>query len=359
MRWPWKRRETRASTYEDALIDLLVGQAEGGQGPSATATAALEAASGIVARAFAAAETSGPVEYIEALTPDCLGMIGRALIRRGDVLFLIEVSRGELGLIPASEWDVEGGYHPATWSYRLTLAGPTRQLVMRNVPAERVLHFRYAADPARPWYGVGPIQSAALSGKLSARTLNALADESGSMVGYVAPMPKDGQDSTVTQLRRDLRNSKGKTHLVESMSTGWAADDTRTRPARDWMRQRWGPEPPAAMIELQREATREVLAACGLSPALFDAKAAAASREAYRQALHGTIAPLGRKVQAELAGKLDADIGLSFDSLFAADIMGRARAFNSLVGGGMSPAHAAGIVGIEATEADVTPGEPE
>ncbi len=169
------------------------------------------------------------------------------------------------------------------------------------------------------------------------------------MVAYVAPVPgKSGQDETLTNLRRDLRDSKGRTHFVESMNTGWAADDSRTRPSDDWQRKRWGPEPPAGLVSLNDQATRKVLMACGVSPALFGGSSATASREAYRQALHGTIAPLGPKVQAELTSKLDGDVTLSFDALFAADIMGRARAFQSLVGAGMAAEFAARIVGMDA-----------
>lgn len=44
-------------------------------------------------------------------------------------------------------------------------------------------------------------------------------------------------------------------------------------------------------------------------------------------------------------GRLDAPIGLNLDRLFAADLSGRARAFQSLVGGGMDPARPRGWPG--------------
>ncbi|MCY4511367.1 MAG: hypothetical protein OXG35_31050 [Acidobacteria bacterium] len=37
---------------------------------------------------------------------------------------------------------------------------------------------------------------------------------------------------------------------------------------------------------------------------------------------------------------------MSFDRLFAGDLSGRARAFQSLVGGGMDPGKAAGLAGL-------------
>ena len=56
-------------------------------------------------------------------------------------------------------------------------------------------------------------------------------------------------------------------------------DDKRMPPTADWMRRLLGPELPAAIVQLQETATREVLSPCGLSPSLFDARAAAAARE--------------------------------------------------------------------------------
>ena len=71
---------------------------------------------------------------------------------------------------------------------------------------------------------------------------------------------------------------------------------------------------------------------------------ASALREAWRQFLHGSVAPVARQVQYELRSKLDSpDLSLNFDSLFASDLSGRARAFQSMVGGGMDIAKAASL----------------
>ena len=67
--------------------------------------------------------------------------------------------------------------------------------------------------------------------------------------------------------------------------------------------------------------------------------------------MHSTIQPLGKLVSAELSMKLDADVRLSFDGLFAADLSGRARAFQSMVGGGMDVTKAAGLAGLMESEA--------
>ena len=112
------------------------------------------------------------------MTPGVLELVGRSLIRTGEVVFLIDTTAGKLRLIPAETHDVEGGPFPEEWEYRLTLGGPSKTVTYDFVPAASVLHFRYAVDASTPWRGNGPIAVANLAGKLSAETVNALANES-------------------------------------------------------------------------------------------------------------------------------------------------------------------------------------
>ena len=63
----------------------------------------------------------------------------------------------------------------------------------------------------------------------------------------------------------------------------------------------------------------------------------AALWEAWRQFLHTSVTPLSLSVPSELSDKLDTDVHLSFDRVFASDLSGRARAFQSMVGGGWTP----------------------
>ena len=60
MRWPWQRREKRDSggDFSDAVVRLIEAQAAG-TAADASSTAAVEAASGALSRAFAAAEVVG------------------------------------------------------------------------------------------------------------------------------------------------------------------------------------------------------------------------------------------------------------------------------------------------------------
>ena len=120
--------ETRAESYSNALIAALVSRTEGKSIALPSGTAALEACAGTVGRGFAASEVSGPDSIIQALRPGVLELIGRSLIRHGEVVFLIDTQADRLRLIPAEAHDVEGGPYPDEWEYRLTLGGPSKTL---------------------------------------------------------------------------------------------------------------------------------------------------------------------------------------------------------------------------------------
>ena len=143
--------EKRAdSSYTDALVAVLTSGAAGTSTALPTATAALESCAGLVGRSFAACEVHGPESVVKALTPDLLSMVGRALIRRGEILFHVDVTDGRLRLFPVASHDIAGDHDPATWKYRVNLAGPDYQTSIENVSSDNVIHCRYAADPERP-----------------------------------------------------------------------------------------------------------------------------------------------------------------------------------------------------------------
>ena len=204
-----------------------------------------------------------------------------------------------------------------------------------------MLHFKYSCDPQKPWRGNGPIEVASLTGKLSAETTNQLANESSGPVGRLLGIPKEGDDTTVAGLKDDIRDAKGRVALMETGdwdNVGGGKAELKTH--------RFGAEPPQSLVNLQELAFREIVAACGLSVALWGNGDASATREAWRLALFGVIAPLARMVERELSDKLEDEIGLSFMEMRATDLAGRARAFASMVKGGMAVAEAVAIAGL-------------
>ena len=341
--WPFGNKlETRDDSYSDVLIASLVSRAQGKSLAVPSATAALEACAGTVGRGFAASEVTGPDSLTRALTPGVLEMIGRSLIRTGELVLLIDTQAGRLRLVPAETHDVEGGPFPEEWEYTLTLGGPSKTVTYDFVPAASVLHFRYAADPSRPWRGNGPVEVAALAGRLSAETVRALADESSGPVGRLLGIPVDGADATVEGLKADIKNAAGRVALLETGDWNSTGGDTKV----DLDTKRFGAEPPASLVELVSVASQEVYSACGLNQALWGGSQAAAVREAWRLALFGVLSPLGRLVESELQDKLDDEVSLSWQELRASDLSGRARAFQSMVGGGMAVDQAVAVAGL-------------
>ena len=348
--WPFRRREARAAaapaaSYTDVLAALLVARAEGTE-IDPGATAALETAAGLVARAFSVATVSPEGARTAALNAPTLACIGRELIRRGEAVFVLGVDGGRVQALPASHWEVRGGRTPDTWWYRLDMPAPDDTGTI-TAPGDGVLHFRFASDPRRPWEGIAPLSWASGTGRLSGALEQALAGEAGGPFGHVIPTPDVATDRT--ELKADLEKLRGGIKLVETTSSGWG-ESRAAAPGGDWKQQRIGADPPASVVSLRSEAAMAVLAACGVPPPLVSPGDGTAAREAWRRFLHGTIHPLGAIVAEEASRKLGIDVGLSFDRLFASDLSGRARAFQSMVNGGMPAEKAAALAGLMEAE---------
>ena len=341
--WPFRRRETRAC-YTDALTLSLIREADGVDAPKAQAeaVAAVEAAAGMVGRAFASAAVEG--DPFGVLTPSLLAGIGRELVRRGESLHLIEARSGSVRLVPAVHWDVYGGYDPSTWRYEAEAVGPTQTLTMTR-PGAAVAHCRWSSPPSRPWKGEGPLELAGLSSELLSSLETRLGQEAAARVAQVIPSPSSGEETAT--LRSTIRDANGGLALVPTMMAGaWTGDRTQ-EPRKDWQIQRLGANPPEVLRALRSDVGRHVAAACGIPPDLIEAGTdSAGQREAYRRWLWSSIVPVGRIVSEELSAKLDASIALTFDRLGAGDLQGRTRSAKQLVEAGWSREEAARIAGL-------------
>ena len=247
---------------------------------------------------------------------------------------------------------VFGSAHPSTWTYRPDAAGAGfHELLWTGVQAAGVLHFRYATDPSRPFRGVAPLTSAHLAGRLSAETAKALGDELSGPTGSLLPIAVDGADPTVAALKKDIRFLHGAVALVENIGNWATGGETTGGGSSEWAPRRVGAAPPPGVVEVARQATLEVLGACGIPPSLFLSSAdGTAQRESYRRMTHTTLIPLGKIVSTELTRKMEGTVTLSWDSIGAADLSGKARAFQSLVNGGMAVEKAAGLAGLMESE---------
>ncbi|MCY4469463.1 MAG: hypothetical protein OXC08_12135 [Thiotrichales bacterium] len=273
--WPFKREPEKrqaSQPFTDAIVAAIQNQVTGAESAQPNATAAVEAAAGFYARALAAAVVRGARMAQRALTPSVLSLAGRDLIRRGESVFVVEVDREGLVLRPVGSWDVRGGPRESTWWYRCDVFGPSGNET-RFVPGASVLHFRYAVDPSRPWTGISPIQWARLTAAGLANLEAMVSAEAGSPFGYLLPIPgdedDDEDDGDTAKLRADLAGAKGRTLLVHDPSLD---EDNANRGRAGAFRSvaRFGANPPESVEGLRSETGRDVLAACGLSSALFN-----------------------------------------------------------------------------------------
>ena len=193
-----------------------------------------------------------------------------------------------------------------------------------------------------------------ITARLLAETETALADESGGARGAVIPLPQgddDEEENPLKALQEDIANLKGRTALVETTAAGYG-EGRGAAPQSDWKPQRIGANPPDSLRQLRVDAEMCILGATGTPVELITARSdGAAVREAWRRYAHAFLTPIGGIVAAELGEKLDRPgLALDFSALFASDITGRARAFGSLVQGGMDIERAAALSGLLAGE---------
>ena len=350
-RWPWAR-EHRSSggDFSDAVVRLLEAQA--GRGAAvAGSTAAVEAASGALSRAFAAAQVEGPQHVLEAVTPVVLAQVGRDLIRSGDSMHVIDVTGGRVTLLPCSSWHWEGGAHPGSWTVRATFYGPSTSTT-RHLPAGGVVFVRWGSTPGQPYVGTGPLSWASTTARLQSEAERSLADEAAGPLAQLLAVPQDGGDGSdddpLKLLKADLASARGKAMLVETGAAGW--DEGRaSAPQRDWQAARLGPHPPAGLTALARETFNAVLASCGCPPSLFTDADGTSQREALRRFHLGTVLPLAGILEHELTAKLEAPVRLAFDN-YPLDLAGRVQAFQKLVAGGLGVTEALTTSGLLAGE---------
>ena len=371
MHWPWSKRERRDSggDFSDAVVRLIEAQAAG-TAADASSTAAVEAASGALSRAFASAEVVGPAWVQEAVSPGVLAQIGRDLIRSGDSMHVIRVGGdGMVRLIPASSWHWEGNHDPDSWTVRATCYGPSTSTTW-NLPASGVVFARWGSTPGQPYVGTGPLSWAHTTARLQSEAERSLADEAQGPLAQLIAVPSDGgddgDDDPLKMLKADIRQARGKALLLETSAAAWG-EGRQAAPQRDWQASRLGPMPqracvgarraanqppdwgvampPESMATIRKDAFEAVLAACGTPPSLFVDSDGTSQREAVRRWHLNLVLPLARLVEHELTVKLETPVELKFDS-YALDMVSRATVVAKLAQAGVPMATALDAVGL-------------
>ena len=352
--WGGKKREKRtAGDYSDSVLRILEAQALEGTANTG-ATAATEAASGLLARALASATIEGENWLAETISAEWLAQVGRDLIRRGESLHVIDLctETGRVFLLPQSTWNWEGGTdRPDTWRVRCTGYGPSNSTT-RYLSQNGVVFLRWGASPGTLYRGTSPLSWASLTAKTQAESERSIGDELGGPIAQIIPLPSvDVPDPTdentndpLAVLKTKIGKARGNAVMVETTAAGYGEGMTGA-PRKDWIANRLGPNFQQPLVEAAKTAYQRMLSACGASSPLFDDSDGTAKREALRQYFLMTVQPFATLIAQELTKKLGTTVTLKFD-LYALDLAGRAQAFQKLVQSGMSIEQALGTTGL-------------
>lgn len=348
-----RRRMAPVEERETLTDDLALALLTRASAPATAANPQELALAAVGARLYADALAAGrwePARPRGVLGPSQRARIARALILHGEALWRITVDGGAVRLQEVSTWTLSGGPDPRSWVYRCTLPAPSEQKSRTvDVSAAGVLHFMREPTRETPWRGVSPLTAAASTSRLTAELEKLLADEASGPRAQLIPVPRDGGAAELATIRSDIGSAAGGTLLLESTSHGMG-EGVSAAPRRDWVPARLGADPPAALVEALRACSSALLGAVGVPAALLSETDGTAAREGWRRFLFGSVFPMARLIEEEAAAKLTLDgeaaPSLSFQSLHASDIAGRARAFQSLTGGGMEKDEAARVAGV-------------
>lgn len=345
MRWPWNQRRATAAEAETATEDragygdLLLAGLEAtvsGDVGNILRSSAVEVAAGTWARVLSAATVTGA----PALTREVRAIIGRQLIRAGEVAFVIQVRDGRLRLAPVAQFEVLAG-----WRYRAEVIEPPGKSTSRIYPSVQVLHFRWQVNPREPWAGISPLGSARLLATATANLESKIGQETSGPSALLLPVPTGGTD--IGQLGQDIASAKGAAVLAEATSTGWDEGRQAAGTREDFKASRLGPMLPEEMIQAYRDTLGRVAEACGIPAALVDPSTdGTGAREAYRRFVMASVEPVAERLADEAAEKLEADVSFDFSGVWAHDLQSRAAAFQKLVAGGMDVERAARLSGI-------------
>ena len=343
--WKGEQVESRAS-YADTLVEAVLSAAQGNLTAKAQQSAAVEFGVGLLERCFAVAEIEPESLSRTAVTSLALSRMVRQLVLTGNSVSAVDTATGELLLLPAANYDIQGGVRESSWRYRVELSGPSR-LTSRRLPSAGVVHIRMGSSVQEPWRGCSPLINAGLSAAMLGRLERRLAQEVNARVGHLLMLPDGTSDEQVSALRRDLASIEGGISLVETEAAGHG-QGIRAAPQVDWQLRRFGANVPESNVALRSDVAMDIIATLGIPPSLYHGTDGVSAREAYRLLLVSTLQPIAELISDELSRKLETTVKITFRRLQAADIQSRARAFGSMIAAGVSEETAMEVSGLTA-----------
>ena len=295
----------------------------------------------------------------KVLTPSLLGNIARTVVSSGAAMYLIEVMSGEIKLRPIGSWDISGsGADPSSWYVRGDIYSPSSNDTV-YVGYNSVIHVMHHYSEARPWLGLSGMDSASTTAALAAAIETRLKQEAASPSGYFLPWPTSPDDNDVDEdtttpgemvaLKQDIAAAKGGLVVTESVAGGHG--DRQAAPQKDLQQVRFGMDSPDSMRALRSDVTEMTAGVLGVPPPILRSDSnSQAQREAWRRFILSSCTGLARKISQELSVKLETEIRLTFENLYAHDQMGRSAALSKMVQSGMPLEQAVTLSGVLISE---------
>ena len=335
---PVQDEDLETRNYTDALVNQILASA--GELQASAATIALEVGLGAISRA-AVMGRIGTLDGRQAVSGSLIAHVLREMVATGQSLLFMDAGAWR----SPSSFEVSSSSNNGQtgWLYRLSYGRPdgTTTVIKRG---RDVIHARYSYDSARPWAGISPLARCPFGSQLSGNLEQRLSEEAATLAGYILPIP-NAQTGSIDKMKADLAGGKGRVAMMETTAAGWG-DGRAAAPAQDWQQKRIGADIPDGNVELFNSVQLLVLGALGVPVEVLSPAQGQGQREAWRRFLHGTVAPLGTIFTDELSRVLEKPVSINWDALFASDVQGRARAFQSLVGAGMDITDAAQVSGV-------------
>ena len=340
MNWPW-RREKREQSYTDLALAGLVAQAKGtGADPATLAVAGAAARLYYLALGMARIEPASSMASI-LLTPTLRGMIGSALVLRGNALLALESTEAGLAAIPVTGSADSGTALPESWIYTVGYNGPGTAENRRRRGGD-LLHFRWDVDARAPWRGVSPLARAGVDAQALAAINGQLRDAGNAPHGTLLNTGQFEDEDARKAFDANLRKLRGGVATVDRGDVNEPGGGGVTGFGLLYTKVDQG-------LELtRRDLSDAVASACGVPPALLNAASTGGtgSRESWRQfgvGLHG----LGEVLADEIRVKLGEEVTFDFSALASHDIRARASAYKSMTDAGIPGADAARLAGLE------------
>lgn len=308
-----------SAPYTDAILAIVGGRARGIELGKSSAE---QIAAGLLGRAFISAKRSGRHEML--FSPERLQTMASELVIYGQSLWLRD--NGDI-----------------KWEQRCTVSRKTGQYRIRGkpIPPERVLHFRTNVDMISG-QGRSDLAIALTTQEFIRKIETNLADEIDAPRGYLIPTqgywePKIDDEGNVldNDVMAAMKDMEGGLLLVPSETINMMGAGTTPSSQYEWHQRRIGFEAPEVVLKWYEAARLTALSVMGIPASLVNPVDASAMREGWRLYLFTVVDPLAKLLEAA-AARCGLEIDLNFDELGASDIANRARAYGSLVDGGMS-----------------------